>query len=65
MTMTDQLQQAIDELTDAYVEAFGEQPDNVTGMVIRTSAQRVVDGEWFKWVQDGVWRKIVWRPTDE
>ena len=65
--MTDRktMQSAIDELIGSYMKTFGETPDNVTGMVIRTSAKRVADGEWFKWVQDGAWRKIVWRPTDE
>jgi hypothetical protein len=58
-------QQAIDDLIASYVSTFGEQPDNVTGMVIYSSAQRVVDGEWFRWVQDGQWRKIEWNPTDE
>lgn len=58
-------QQAIDDLIASYVSTFGEQPDNVTGMVINASAQRVCDGEWFRWVQDGAWRKIEWNPTDE
>lgn len=58
-------QQAIEELVDSYVATFGEEPDSVTGMVIIASAQRVVDGEWFRWVQAGSWRKLEWNPTDE
>ena len=57
-------QSAIDELIGAYVETFGEQPDNVTGMVIRSSVSRVLEGEPFRWVQDGQWRKLEWRSAD-
>lgn len=53
-------QQAIDELVAAYVAKFGEQPDNVTGMVIRSSVQRVLDGDPYEWVQQGPWRKLSW-----
>lgn len=56
----DAKQQAIDELIAAYVKAFGEQPDNVTGMVIRSSVQRVIDGEPYEWKQEGQWRRLVW-----
>lgn len=53
-------QQAIDSLIEAYVAAFKQHPDNVTGMVIRSSVGRVMDGENFRWVQDGQWRKLEW-----
>lgn len=56
----EQKQSAIDELVAAYVSAFGEQPDNVTGMVIRSSIPRVLDGECFRWVEHGQWRKLEW-----
>jgi len=59
-TPEEQVQEAIDELIAAYVEAFGEQPDNVTGMVIRSSVQRVIDGEPYEWKQEGQWRRLVW-----
>ena len=51
---------AIDEMVSTYIQTFGDEPDNVTGMVILASVQRVIDGEPFRWVQDGCWRKIEW-----
>lgn len=62
---TEELQRAIDELIEEYVRTFEQEPDNITGMVIRASAERVCDGEWFRWVQDGAWRKLEWNPTDD
>jgi hypothetical protein len=56
-------QLAIDGLIASYVGAFGVQPDNVTGMVINSSAQRVVDGEWYEWRQEGPLRNLVWNPV--
>lgn len=53
-------QDAIDEMVAAYVSVFGEEPDNVTGMVIRTSVQRVLEGDPYRWFQDGPWRKLEW-----
>ena len=53
-------QTAINEMVDAYAAAFGEQPDSVTGMVIRSSADRALSGEPFRWVQNGSWRKLEW-----
>lgn len=53
-------QDAIDELIEAYRKTFGVEPDNVTGMVIRSSTKRVLAGESFCWVQNGNWRQIVW-----
>ena len=53
-------QEAIDELIAAYREAFGEEPDNVTGMVISTSANRVVAGHTYEWRLDKGFRKLVW-----
>lgn len=60
MPTSEETQNAIDELVAAYVREFGEEPDNVTGMVIRTCTARVIDGEPFRWVKDGSWRKLEW-----
>lgn len=57
-------QLAIDGLIASYVSTFGEQPDNVTGMVINASADRVVEGEWYRWVQNGPLRKLDWNWED-
>lgn len=57
-------QLAIDGMIAEYVKTFGEQPDNVTGMVISSSAERVVEGEWYRWIQDGPLRKLDWNWED-
>jgi hypothetical protein len=55
-----QIQTAIDELIVAYKQTFGDEPDNVTGMVIRSSAVRVAAGDPYHWERSGDWKKLVW-----
>jgi len=55
-----QVQRAVDDLIAAYVTTFGEEPDNVTGMVIRSSVQRVIDGDMYQWKQESDLRKLFW-----
>jgi len=48
--------EALKLIEQNYIETFNEKPDANTKMMMQMSAQRVADGEKFKWENNGQWK---------